>query len=483
MSNRVNVQGDPYWAKATENIAGLFDPKAEAQGASLLATTRYNNAKAAGVEDQNAALADTVLAAAGYTPQQIAGIRATRPSSYNDISQGVMRDAGVVATNAGDYRKGLVFTGQANALDNLAKSDISMAAVTDQTTGKIDPVLAAMYGIKPENLGGESYQFDPTQRKWVSIGVNPQGKGYLAGAEAKTDVAGATVNKINTQATAIQNLSESQIADRARLTDAQIEDLVNQGANRDALRLARTQAIEHMNKLATEKNDALIEGIKAKTAGFNAESAARIARTNSLINLDAVRGQVALLGDPIKKAQAQATLYSAIENHYAKDFSENLGNSNQWEKVDPLQKKSLSDRALEYMRRGDDFGLALAKSEKDHGLTGKMVRGQKTTFFGLRTSPDGKVTFEGFKAPDALAEVVAAGSAPSGAPAAPTITPAADAAPAAGGAAPGAAPAPAAAPAAGTVENPVRVTTKEERDALAPGTVYVAPDGVVRTKS
>lgn len=429
MSNRVPVQGDPFWAQATQNIAGLFDPRAEAQGASLLSTTRYNNARAAGIEDQNAALADTVLAAAGYTPQQIAGIRATRPSSYNDISQGVMRDAGVVATNAGDYRKGLVFTGQANALDNLAKSDISMAAVTDPASGKIDPVLAAMYGIKPENLGGESYQFDPTQRKWVSIGVNPQGKGYLAGAEAKTDVAGATVNKINTQATAIQNLSESQIADRARLTDAQIEDLVNQGANRDALRLARTQAIEHMNKLATEKNDALIEGIKAKTAGFNAESAARIARTNSLINLDAVRGQVALLGDPIKKAQAQATLYNAIENHYARDFSENLGN-NQWEKVDPLQKKSLSDRALEYMRRGDDFGLALAKSEKDHGLTGKMVRGQKTTFFGLRTSPDGKVTFEGFKAPDALAEVVAAGSAPGGAPAAPAITPPAAPAPA-----------------------------------------------------
>jgi hypothetical protein len=179
-----------------------------------------------------------------------------------------------------------------------------------------------------------------------------------------------------------------------------------------------------MNGLATEKNDALIAKINAEKEGFNAESAARISRTNSLINLDAIKGQVALLGDPIKKAQAQATLYGAIENHYAKDFSENLGN-NQWEKVDPLQKKSLADRALEYMRRGDDFGLALAKSEKDHGLTGKMVRGQKSSFFGLRTSPDGKVTFEGFTQPSELADAVAGGAAPAGTPAAPTITPAA----------------------------------------------------------
>ena len=470
MGNKVSVQGDPLWAKTAENVAGLFNPEAEAKGASVLSTARYNNARAAGIEDQNSALADTVLAAAGYTPQQIAGIRATRPSSYNDISQGVMRDAGVVATNAGDYRKGLVFTGQGNALDNLAKADISMAAVTDPASGKIDPVLAAMYGIKPENLGGENFQFDPTSRKWVSFGVNPQGKGYLAGAQAKTDVAEANVGKIAAQTSAISNWSEAKIAQYAALTEAQINELVNQGANRDALTLARTQSIEHMNKLATDKNDALIENIKAKTAGFNDESAARIRRTNSLIDLDKVKGQVALLGDPVKKAQAQATLYAAIENHYAKDFSENLGNNNQWEKVDPLQKKSLSDRALEYMRRGDDFGLALAKSEKDHGLTGKMVRGQKTTFFGLRTSPDGKVTFEGFKAPDALADVVAAGAAP-GAPSAPAIAPAA-AAPAA--------PAPTAAP--GTAANPVKVTTKEERDALAPGTVYVAPDGSVRTK-
>lgn len=462
--SKVSVQGDPYWAKTAENIAGLFNPEAEAKGASVLSTARYNNARAAGQEDQNAALADTVLAAAGYTPMQIAGIRATRPSSYHDIAKGVTSDAGLAAINAGDFRKGIALTAP-GSWDSFSKGDIYQAGVNDPATGKIDPTVASAFMFKPENVGGETRIWDPVQKKYVVDGTNPQGQSYLASAGAKTDVAGANVKKIEAQTTAISNWSDAKIEQYARLTDAQIEDLVNKGANRDMLTLARTQSIEHMNKLATEKNDALIEGIKAKTEGFNAESAARISRTNSLINLDAIKGQVALLGDPIKKAQAQATLYSAIENHYARDFSENLG-TNKWEQVDPLQKKSLSDRALEYMRRGDDFGLALAKSEKDHGLTGKMVRGQKSQFFGLRTSPDGKLSFDGFTQPSALAEAVAAGSGPAGTtPPAITPTPA---------------PAPAAAP--GTAGNPIKITTKEERDALAPGTVYVAPDGSVRTK-
>ncbi len=475
MSNRVNVQGDPYWAKATENIASMFDPRAEAQGAATLANTRYNNARAAGVEDQNSALAEAVLAAAGYTPQQIAGIRATRPSGYNDISQGVTRDAGVAAINAGDYRKGIALTNPGD-WKNFSSGDIDYAAVTDPTTGKIDPSLAAVFGQGVKNEGGNTYTWDPVNKTYKVLDVNPQGQSYLASAGAKTDVAGATVNKINTQATAISNWSEAKIAQYAALTEAQINELVNRGANRDMLTLAKKESIEYMNNLAKEKNDALIENIKAKTAGFNEESAARIARTNSLINLDAVRGQVALLGDPVKKAQAEATLYRSIENHYAKDFSENLGNANQWEKVDPLQKKSLSDRALEYMRRGDDFGLALAKSEKDHGLTGKMVRGQKTSFFGLRTSPDGKVTFEGFTAPSALADAVAGGSDPGAAPAAPTIAPAPGSAPAA----------PAPAPAVTAPADAPRLTDdaagREAYAKLPKGAVYVAPDGTVRTK-
>ncbi len=451
MSNRVNVQGDPYWAQATQNIAGLFDPKAEAQGASLLATTRYNNARAAGVEDQNAALADTVLAAAGYTPQQIAGIRATRPSSYNDISQGVMRDAGVVATNAGDYRKGLVFTGQANALDNLAKADISMASVTDPASGKIDPVLAGMYGIKPENLGGESYQFDPTQRKWVSIGVNPQGKSYLAGGQAKTDVAAANVGLTEKKGAAV----DAGVARADKESEAEIKRKDLEGEARVNTQLAVQDW--YAGKVANER-DLTAKRIWAIDKNIENENVLNAARIIKLKDTD-----------PVKAAQAEGALKQTIENIYTKDYAEMTG-KNEWQKVDPRQRASLADRAIQYVLQGNTLGVAMRRSEEDHGLTGKTVEGKKNTF-GFISRPDGTITFEGYREPSALAGVVAAGAAPGGAPAAPAITPPP-------------APAPAApAPAAGTVENPVRVTTKEERDALAPGTVYVAPDGVVRTKS
>ena len=409
MSNKVSVQGDPLWAKSAENLAGLFNPEAEAKGATMLSTARYNNARAAGQESRNKALTYDALKAAGYTEMEIAAALATQDDSMSSFSKGINEFRGRAALDAGDYRKALVLTGQGNAIDNLAKADISMAGVTDPATGKIDPSVASAFMFKPENVGGDTMLWDPVQKKYVADRVNPQGQNYLAGAEGKTAVAGANVKKIDAQTTAISNWSDAKIEQYARLTDAQIEELVNKGANRDALTAARKLSIEHMSGLATEKNDALIEGIKAKTAGFNDESAARIRRTNSLIDLDGIKGQVALLGDPVKKAQAQATLYAAIENHYAKDFSENLG-TNKWEQVDPAQKKALSDRALEYMRRGDDFGLALAKSEKDHGLTGKMVKGQKSQFFGLRTSPDGKISFDGFTTPSALADAVAAGS-------------------------------------------------------------------------
>jgi len=423
--SKVSVQGDPYWAKAAENVAGMFNPEAEAKGATLLSTARYNNAKAAGQESRNKALTYDALKAGGYSDMEIAGFLATQDDSLASVFKGVNENRGRVALDAGDYRKALVLTGQGNALDNLAKGEISTAAVTDPLTGKIDSGLAAVFGQGVTNSGGNTYTWDPVNKTYKVLDVNPQGQNYLAGAEGKNAVADANVKKIDAQTTAISNLSESQIADRARLTDAQIEDWVNKGANRDMLTLSRTQAIEHMNKLATEKNDAVIGGIHARTAGFNEESAARISRTNSLINLDAVKGQVALLGDPVKKNQAQAALRLSINNHYSKDFSLPTG-KNAWEQVDPLQRKQLTDRALEYMIRGDDFGLALAKSERDHGVTGATVAGSKSYGpFGMLTKADGTITFAGFKTPSALADAVAGGS---GTATTVTITPPADAA-------------------------------------------------------
>jgi hypothetical protein len=165
-------------------------------------------------------------------------------------------------------------------------------------------------------------------------------------------------------------------------------------------------------------------------------------------------------------------LREGIEGVYSKDFSESTG-KNTWEQVDPAQKKSLTDRALEYVLQGKDVGSAMKQSEADHGLTGKTVKGEKESgIFNLRKSPNGKITFDGFTSPSAMAAAVSGGSAPA-APAAPAPAPAiVPTAPAV------TAPPAATAPAAG----PVKVSTKEERDALPVGTVYVAPDGKVYTK-
>lgn len=80
----------PYaqpWADAASNLAGVFFPsaRAEQQGrlagqqlSELSARTDKARAEAAGLQDQNSALAADVLAAAGINPQAVALIRAGR---------------------------------------------------------------------------------------------------------------------------------------------------------------------------------------------------------------------------------------------------------------------------------------------------------------------------------------------------------------------------------------------------------------------
>jgi hypothetical protein len=124
-------------------------------------------------------------------------------------------------------------------------------------------------------------------------------------------------------------------------------------------------------------------------------------------------------------------------------------------------------------------------------LTGKMVKGLKTNIFGLRPRPDGTISFDGFTQPSELAAVVTEGAAPAGTPSAPTITPPAGTPPA-GTPPAGTPPAAPAAPAPGAAASPAvtadtpRITNdaagREAWGKLAPGTVYVAPDGSVRTK-
>ena len=454
--NRVNVQGDPYWAKATENIAGLFDPKAEAQGASLLATTRYNNAKAAGVEDQNNALSDAYLAAAGYSPAEIAAARATRDNSLASFGRGINEFRGREALIKGDTKVALPLLGQANAYDDYTKGEM-VRRLTTNPDGTLNMTFAPALAAGVTTSGGVITQLGE-DGKFKIIDTTPAGKvdlGRIATDKAESEA------KIKLMGTRETNLG--------RLTDAQIALLKSKGVAVEYLTEAKVGAIENAANNATAESEARIKLINLTGEERTNLTNAQIARLQGLTNTDKLKADAEAARANLNDQAKQLTVRKGIEEIYAKDFAENLGTANAWEQVDPAQKKSLTDRAMQYILRGDDVMAAMKKSENDHGITGSMIKGKKDVFWGLKQSDNGKITFEGFKSPEALADVVAGGAAPAGTPPAPAITPAAPAAPAA-------------AP-AGTLENPVRVTTKEERDALAPGTVYVAPDGVVRTKS
>jgi hypothetical protein len=100
--------GDPAWASVFNNIAGMHDPKVEAEGAALRAKraslesdARYNTARAAGAEDQNSALGEAYLASAGYTPGEIAAMRAARSGSVYDIAHGQNAFRGRTALETG----------------------------------------------------------------------------------------------------------------------------------------------------------------------------------------------------------------------------------------------------------------------------------------------------------------------------------------------------------------------------------------------
>ena len=414
--NRVNVQGDPYWAKATENIAGLFDPKAEAQGASLLATTRYNNAKAAGVEDQNNALSDAYLAAAGYTPAEIAAARATRDNSLASFGRGINEFRGREALIKGDTKVALPLLGQANAYDDYTKGEM-VRRLTTNPDGTLNMTFAPALAAGVTTSGGVITQLGE-DGKFKIIDTTPAGKVDLG--RIKTDKAESEA-KIKLMGTRETNLG--------RLTDAQIALLKSKGVAVEYLTEAKVGAIENAANNATAESEARIALTNLTGEERTRLTNAQIARLQGLTNTDKLKADADAARANLNDQAKQLTVRAGIEDIYAKDFAENLG-GNAWEQVDPAQKKSLTDRAMQYILRGDDVMAAMKKSENDHGITGSMIKGKKDVFWGLKKSDNGKITFEGFKSPDALADVVAGGSAPGSTPA-PTITPAPAAAPAA----------------------------------------------------
>lgn len=142
--SKVSVQGDPYWAQAASNIAGLFDPKAQAEGGALQARTRnfdaeakYNDARTGLIGDRRKALDPVALAAAGYTPRQVAAITATQTDRMSDLFSGVRIDAGTqeLLRSGGDPRT-------AGILLNFAKAGDKDFAATDARANELNAQIA-----------------------------------------------------------------------------------------------------------------------------------------------------------------------------------------------------------------------------------------------------------------------------------------------------------------------------------------------------
>jgi hypothetical protein len=371
MADKINVQGDPYWAKATSNIAEMFNPKAAAQGSNLLAQTRLNNAKAAGAEDQNDALTVEALAKAGYSPMEIAAMRAARDNSVSSIFKGINSNRGREALGRGDLVASSVLTGQASALPEIQKA-ITIKDYVTGADGKTDKGLAGAF------LADGGKNIDGNLLSWAKDGtpilgpVTGVGQSIIDKNKVTADTIKATgdanIEYKGIQGDMLKDKTAAQIESIASLTDAKIEEMVANGADRRSLNEARRQAI-----------------------------ATKAAATKPV--------------DVVKGANAEAVLLSKIDELYSNDFAQ-LGDKKAWALLDPTEKAHLRNRTVFYIKN-ENLGLteAMAKANAYYGITGNpsdTTQGQKGIVF---KENNGKIYINGFRVPpESTADVVAAGS-------------------------------------------------------------------------
>jgi hypothetical protein len=190
MGDKINIAGDPSIAAGLSNIGALFDPKAQAEGAALLARTRnfdaeteYNKERATQVGNRNRALANVkALVAAGFTPQQIAAMQVTGTDSMADLFGGVRTNLGTIEaqTPGGNMRKASVLLNfgagvepdaafsdpQADQIRNeKAAADLKKSTTTAQITAQGAAERAAAKQKADAVAGGkdERYAFTPEQ--------------------------------------------------------------------------------------------------------------------------------------------------------------------------------------------------------------------------------------------------------------------------------------------------------------------------------
>jgi hypothetical protein len=387
--NTVNVQGDPYWAQTAQNVAGLFNPRAQAQGAAVQAQARLNNAKAAGVEDQNDALTIDALKKAGYSDLEIGAMRAARDNSVASIFKGINLNRGREAVGRGDLVGGAMLTDQAKDIKPLQEAMV-IRDFTTLPTGGIDRSAAALFLNGTKEVGGAVLSYDKDGKPIVGQ-TTPVGQSEinLNTQKAATVKQTGDVNETykGVQADMLKDKTAAQIDRISRLTDQDIQDMVDRGADRAALNAARIQAVQ-----AKQNKDA-----SGKPA------------------------------DPIKSGRQEVALMNEIDERFNADFAQ-LGEKNAWALLDADQKVKLRNKTMEFIQN-DSLGVmaAMKKAYEYYGVSGNPSEGAEGKKGVLWSSPDKKVKIQGFRDPgdSPIAGVVAEGAAPATTPAAPRPAPAA----------------------------------------------------------
>lgn len=454
--NRVSVQGDPYWAAAAQNVASMFNPAAEAKGASLLAATRYNNAKAAGVEDQNTALSDAVLAAAGLSPVERAAIRATRPNSSYDIHRGRNENRGGYFIEQGDLTKGLSLTHQASAIDDASKGIANTKMLTKEDGTFNYELAAALASLK--GIEGNAFTLSPSGVPIVGP-ITERGKAY----------AGQVTNAANESAATVKNIeAKTEIAKELGLKKGETEEERRlRIANATGLDTDIADAVIKAHDARTRRTDAAIGNDKAKT-----DAAVNSTNTKAAASVEATKSGAA--AKPLDTANKMATLRKNIDRTFDTAYAKRSADGKSWSLLDPEEKRSIVDFATQMAADTDgDMVAAMAAAEAAHNVTGKSTEGETGMWFWK--DKDGVLKLNGFKpakyqkkSASPVADAVKEGAGAVKDPAAPVIkTP--DKAPVA--------------PTAPEVPPGTPVITSEaEYNKLPVGTLYVAPNGKLLTK-
>lgn len=481
--NRVNVQGDPYWAQATQNIAGLFNPKAQAQGAALLAQTEnykaqaaHNQAKADLIGDRRKALTTEALLKAGYTPRQIAAWQATQTDNMADAFKGIQTDEGTQLVLKGERPiAGSILLGgnSSQVADAIIKSRLAGLGPDDT----FNAPMAASLAADPKGVEGSLVTLTP--QGWVINGTTEQGKVYQNKVLTDTNESTAKVNLTNTRAEAVSDLA----AKKGETEDARRQRIMNQ-----------LDIDSQTADAVIRSHDARTERTKAATVNDQNKANAVVSSTEKKADAAVKAAEKAKPNAALDTANKQATARKNIERSFDAMYAQR-SDKGEWALVDPAQKRSIVDWATQALEEyNGDMVAAMEAAEKAHNLTGGGAQGETGWFF---KDKDGVVKLNGFtpakyqkKSASPVADAVKDAAKPATEAPVPKIKANEAKLPATGAEAGTATPVPAtgaekAAQAPVPAEIP-RLTNddagKEAYAKLPVGAVYVAPDGKTYTK-